>query len=106
MAIHRALLLAILACICLCRTVIATRELNNELSMVMKHEKWMAQYGRVYKDATEKTRRFKVFKASVEFIESSMPRLTSSGSASTNSLISPMMSSGQPTQTRGSKKTP
>ncbi|XP_044452486.1 senescence-specific cysteine protease SAG39-like [Triticum aestivum] len=59
MAIHRALLLAILGCICLCGTVIATRELNNELLMVIKHEKWMAQYGRVYKDATEKARRFK-----------------------------------------------
>ena len=30
----------------------------------------MAQYGRVYKDATEKAQKFKVFKANVEFIES------------------------------------
>ena len=29
----------------------------------------MVQYGRVYKDATEKARRFEVFKGNVEFIE-------------------------------------
>ncbi|VAH40976.1 unnamed protein product [Triticum turgidum subsp. durum] len=37
--------------------------------MVMKHENWMAQYGRVYKDATEKARRFEIFKSNVGFIE-------------------------------------
>ncbi|XP_037480318.1 senescence-specific cysteine protease SAG39-like [Triticum dicoccoides] len=36
---------------------------------VAKHENWMAQYGRVYKDTTEKARRFEVFKGNVEFIE-------------------------------------
>ena len=30
----------------------------------------MAQYGRVYKDATEKAHKLKVFKANVKFIES------------------------------------
>ena len=69
MAFHKAFLFAILGCISLCGTVIAARELNNDLSMVAKHESWMAQYGRVYKDATEKARRFKVFKANIEFIE-------------------------------------
>ncbi|XP_037471797.1 senescence-specific cysteine protease SAG39-like [Triticum dicoccoides] len=69
MAIHKALLLAILGCICLCGTVIAARELNDDLLMVAKHENWMAQYGRVYKDTTEKARRFEVFKGNVEFIE-------------------------------------
>lgn len=69
MAIHRALLLAILGCICLCGTVIATCVLNNDLSIPVKHEKWMAQYGRVYKNATQKACRFKVFIANVEFIE-------------------------------------
>ncbi|KAF7013429.1 unnamed protein product [Triticum aestivum] len=69
MAIHRASLLAVLCCICLCGTVIAARELNGDLSMVAKHENWMAQYDRVYKDATEKACRFEVFKANVEFIE-------------------------------------
>uniref|UniRef100_A0A453AE93 Peptidase C1A papain C-terminal domain-containing protein n=1 Tax=Aegilops tauschii subsp. strangulata TaxID=200361 RepID=A0A453AE93_AEGTS len=39
-------------------------------------------------------------------LKCSMLRITSSGSVSTNSLISPMMSSRQPTQTSGSKQTP
>ncbi|XP_048560291.1 senescence-specific cysteine protease SAG39-like [Triticum urartu] len=69
MAIHKALLLAILGCICLGGTVTSARELNDDLSMAAKHENWMAQYGRVYKDTTEKMRRFEVFKANVEFIE-------------------------------------
>ncbi|OAY82761.1 senescence-specific cysteine protease SAG39-like [Ananas comosus] len=34
------------------------------------HEQWMAQHGRVYKDAAEKERRFRIFKANVEYIES------------------------------------
>ncbi|MED6107200.1 hypothetical protein PIB30_011770 [Stylosanthes scabra] len=34
------------------------------------HEKWMEQYGKVYKDAEEKERRFQIFKNNVEFIES------------------------------------
>ena len=69
MAIHKVLLLAILGSICLYGTVIAARELNDDLSMVAKHENWMAQYGRVYKDTTEKVRGFEVFKANVEFID-------------------------------------
>ncbi|CAM0952220.1 unnamed protein product [Alopecurus aequalis] len=40
------------------------------MSMVAKHEDWMAQYGRVYKDATEKAQRFEVFKVNVAFIQS------------------------------------
>ncbi|KAG5020751.1 KDEL-tailed cysteine endopeptidase CEP1 [Glycine soja] len=35
-----------------------------------RHEKWMAQYGKVYKDAAEKEKRFQVFKNNVQFIES------------------------------------
>ncbi|XP_027347327.1 senescence-specific cysteine protease SAG39-like [Abrus precatorius] len=35
-----------------------------------RHEKWMAQYGKVYKDATEKEKRFQIFKKNVQFIES------------------------------------
>ncbi|MED6184659.1 hypothetical protein PIB30_049604 [Stylosanthes scabra] len=34
------------------------------------HEKWMEQYGKVYKNAEEKERRFQIFKNNVEFIES------------------------------------
>uniref|UniRef100_A0ACD5WI16 Uncharacterized protein n=1 Tax=Avena sativa TaxID=4498 RepID=A0ACD5WI16_AVESA len=71
MAIHKASLLAILGCLCLCGAAIAARELNHDLpTMAAKHESWMAQYGRVYKDAAEKAQRFEVFKANVAFIES------------------------------------
>ena len=38
--------------------------------MVARHESWMVQYNRVYKDVTEKAYRFEVFKANVGFIES------------------------------------
>ncbi|RYR21312.1 hypothetical protein Ahy_B03g066603 [Arachis hypogaea] len=34
------------------------------------HEKWMEEYGKVYKDGEEKERRFQIFKNNVEFIES------------------------------------
>ena len=46
-----------------------SRDLN-QVSMIEKHEQWMAQYGRVYKDDAEKDSRYKIFKENVEFIES------------------------------------
>uniref|UniRef100_A0A0E0ML92 Uncharacterized protein n=1 Tax=Oryza punctata TaxID=4537 RepID=A0A0E0ML92_ORYPU len=70
MAISKPLLLAILCCICFHRgAIVAARELG-DAAMAARHERWMAQYGRVYKDADEKARRFEVFKANVAFIES------------------------------------
>ena len=38
--------------------------------MLQKHERWMAQHRRVYKDAEEKAQRFNIFKKNVEYIES------------------------------------
>ncbi|XP_010939512.2 senescence-specific cysteine protease SAG39 [Elaeis guineensis] len=35
-----------------------------------RHEQWMARYGRVYKDAVEKERRFQIFKDNHNYIES------------------------------------
>ena len=70
MAILRASLIAILSCLCFFSSVLAARELNDDLSMVARHESWMAQYGRVYKDAAEKSQRFEIFKANARFIES------------------------------------
>ncbi|XP_048536350.1 senescence-specific cysteine protease SAG39-like isoform X3 [Triticum urartu] len=70
MAISKALILSILGCLCFCSSVLAARELNDDLSMVARHESWMVQYNRVYKDTTEKTHRFEVFRANVGFIES------------------------------------
>ncbi|KAL2328032.1 hypothetical protein Fmac_021459 [Flemingia macrophylla] len=39
-------------------------------SMSQRHEQWMKQYGRVYKDAAEKQKRFLIFKDNVELIDS------------------------------------
>ncbi|KAK7405063.1 hypothetical protein VNO78_06240 [Psophocarpus tetragonolobus] len=35
-----------------------------------RHEKWMARYGKVYKDDAEKENRFQIFNNNVQFIES------------------------------------
>ena len=69
MVSYKAFLLAILGCACLCSSVIAARELS-DAAMVERHERWMAEYGRVYEDAAEKARRFEVFKDNVAFVES------------------------------------
>lgn len=37
--------------------------------MAARHKRWMARYGRVYKDAEEEECRFLVFKANVEYID-------------------------------------
>ncbi|KAK7262622.1 hypothetical protein RJT34_30197 [Clitoria ternatea] len=42
----------------------------HETSMRERHEQWMEKYGKEYKDATEKEKRFLIFKDNVEFIES------------------------------------
>ncbi|TKY66747.1 Senescence-specific cysteine protease SAG39 [Spatholobus suberectus] len=42
----------------------------HEASMSERHEQWMKKYGKVYKDAEEKQKRFLIFKDNVEFIES------------------------------------
>lgn len=42
----------------------------HETSMRERHEQWMTEYGKVYKDAAEKDKRFQIFKDNVEFIES------------------------------------
>jgi KDEL-tailed cysteine endopeptidase len=70
MVIPRATLLALLGCLCFFSSVLAARELNDDLSMVARHEDWMAKYDRVYKDAGEKAQRFEVFKTNARFIES------------------------------------
>ncbi|KAL6841186.1 hypothetical protein ACP4OV_029155 [Aristida adscensionis] len=70
MSISKSLALAILGYLCLCRTILATSELTDDLAMVARHEQWMTLYGRVYKDAAEKAHRFEIFKANAKFIES------------------------------------
>ncbi|KAH0453535.1 hypothetical protein IEQ34_017859 [Dendrobium chrysotoxum] len=40
------------------------------LPMEVRYQQWMAQYGRIYKDPIEKARRFNIFKANLEYIDS------------------------------------
>ncbi|PRQ30346.1 putative fruit bromelain [Rosa chinensis] len=47
----------------------ATSRALYKASIAEKHEQWMAEYGRVYPDSTEKERRFAIFKKNVEFVE-------------------------------------
>nr|GMD10843.1 senescence-specific cysteine protease SAG39-like [Ipomoea batatas] len=47
---------------------LATSRTLPDSSMVERHDQWMAQYGRVYKDEVEKSERFKIFKENVEYI--------------------------------------
>jgi hypothetical protein len=65
--------LTIANCIC---CAVAARDLSGhggygEETMKARHEKWMAEHGRTYKDDAEKARRFQVFKANAEFIDRS-----------------------------------
>ncbi|KAL0345176.1 UNVERIFIED_CONTAM: Senescence-specific cysteine protease SAG39 [Sesamum radiatum] len=46
-----------------------SRLVPERLSMLERHEEWMEQYGRIYKNDEEKMMRFKIFKDNVEFIE-------------------------------------
>lgn len=39
-------------------------------SMAERHEQWMAQHGRIYRDDAERQRRFDIFKSNVELIDS------------------------------------
>ena len=40
-----------------------------DFQLARRHELWMAEYGRVYKDEVERARRFEIFKENVKFIE-------------------------------------
>ncbi|XP_071922656.1 senescence-specific cysteine protease SAG39-like [Coffea arabica] len=41
----------------------------SDVSMIERHEHWMAGYGRQYKDTAEKEKRYQIFKANVEYID-------------------------------------
>ncbi|RZC89288.1 hypothetical protein C5167_011755 [Papaver somniferum] len=45
--------------------------LLHEPTMADRHQQWITRYGKVYKNQAEKEKRFNIFKANVEFIESS-----------------------------------
>ncbi|KAJ0980141.1 hypothetical protein J5N97_008396 [Dioscorea zingiberensis] len=49
---------------------VVSRTLNRDMAVKESHEQWMANYGRVYKDAVEKLHRLEIFKANLKLIES------------------------------------
>ncbi|KAK9132072.1 hypothetical protein Scep_011600 [Stephania cephalantha] len=64
------LVLFVALAICACSYASSRPLLGDvEYSMVDRHEQWMAQFGRGYTDATEKEKRFNVFKENVKRIE-------------------------------------
>nr|GLL30368.1 senescence-specific cysteine protease SAG39-like [Ipomoea trifida] len=48
---------------------LATSRTLPDSSMVERHDQWMARYERVYKDEVEKSKRYKIFKENVEYID-------------------------------------
>ncbi|KAI3981047.1 hypothetical protein MKX01_036593 [Papaver californicum] len=45
--------------------------LLHESTMINRHQQWMTQYGKVYKNQARKEQHFNILEANVEFIESS-----------------------------------
>ncbi|KAG9144403.1 hypothetical protein Leryth_017540 [Lithospermum erythrorhizon] len=62
------LVLAALLLLQVCSYQADSRSLQEE-SMIVRHEQWMAQHGRSYKDIEEKAKRFSIFKNNVEYID-------------------------------------
>ncbi|KAL9269857.1 Senescence-specific cysteine protease SAG39-like protein, partial [Drosera capensis] len=58
-----------LVVICLGLSAIESSAISHEPSMVKRHEEWMIQHGRTYKDHAEKDARFQIFQKNVELIE-------------------------------------
>ncbi|KAM0071437.1 putative fruit bromelain [Helianthus debilis subsp. tardiflorus] len=65
----RSFIVAVLLVFAMCACQVTSRTLNQE-TMLQRHQQWMAQYGRVYRDDVEKEMRFKIFSNNVEYIES------------------------------------
>lgn len=56
-------------------------------SMLTKHEQWMAQHGRIYKNMDEKERRYMIFKKNVEWIEAFNKGLDRKYTLNVNKLV-------------------
>ncbi|XP_047158546.1 zingipain-2-like [Vigna umbellata] len=61
--------LALLLLLSIFTSQVMSRNIN-EGSMAQRHEQWMKKYGKTYKNAAEKQKRFLIFKDNVQFIES------------------------------------
>ncbi|TVU44974.1 hypothetical protein EJB05_04439 [Eragrostis curvula] len=61
----------VLASVCNAPVALGARELAGEdAAMAVRHEKWMAEHGRTYKDEAEKARRLEIFRANAKRIDS------------------------------------
>nr|GLL30369.1 senescence-specific cysteine protease SAG39-like [Ipomoea trifida] len=69
MAFKRLKLIFALALVFAMSASLATSRTLLDSSMVERHDQWMARYGRVYKDEVEKSKRYKIFKENVEYID-------------------------------------
>ncbi|MFS7931340.1 putative fruit bromelain [Helianthus anomalus] len=65
----RSVIIAVLLVFAMYACQVTSRTLNQE-TMLQRHQQWMVQYGRVYRDYVEKEMRFKIFSNNVEYIES------------------------------------
>ncbi|KAH9742315.1 cysteine proteinase [Citrus sinensis] len=59
----------IISLVITCASQVVSGRSMHEPSIVAKHEQWMAQHGRTYKDELEKAMRLKIFKQNLEYIE-------------------------------------
>ncbi|XP_019168694.1 PREDICTED: ervatamin-B-like [Ipomoea nil] len=53
-----------------CSIHATSRTLEEPLSLLQRHEQWMAHHARSYKNDVEKAQRFEIFKQNLQFIES------------------------------------
>ncbi|TKV91310.1 hypothetical protein SEVIR_9G087500v4 [Setaria viridis] len=77
MSVSRLIMLAVLAVVSVCAAprALAARELaagedDAAAAMALRHEAWMAEHGRAYKDEAEKARRLEIFRANARLIDS------------------------------------
>ncbi|KAH7650634.1 Fruit bromelain protein [Dioscorea alata] len=53
----------------ICISMAAASRVLNGKSMIERHEQWMVEHGKVYKDIAEKQHRLEIFKSNIEYIE-------------------------------------
>jgi KDEL-tailed cysteine endopeptidase len=63
--------LALLFCLGLFAIQVTSRTLQDDSIMYERHEQWMSQYGKIYKDHQERETRFKIFTENVNYVEAS-----------------------------------
>ncbi|WJX44640.1 hypothetical protein P8452_31590 [Trifolium repens] len=67
---YHSLSLALILCLGLWAIQVTSRTLQDG-SMYERHEQWMSQYGKVYKDPQEREKRLRIFNENVNYIEAS-----------------------------------